>query len=118
MIPRVVKSPDFVFNIGMAQITTRKGFAMTDKFVSPFGDRKGKVTPDEIADTLSLEGHTLTAKQVRAKMRRLTDKQAQPGSGGRWAVEIESAFFVRLISELRNPHNRAIVVAELRSDLQ
>ena len=77
-----------------------------------FGDRTGKVTPDEIADALFI-----TSKQVRAKLRRLTDKQAQPGSGGRWNLEIGSPVFERLVSELQNPHNRKIVVAELRADL-
>ena len=83
------------------------------EFNDPFDGRTGKVTPDEIADALFI-----TSKAVRARMRRLTAKDARPGSGGRWLVEIGSPFYVRLITDLQSPtRNRAVVVAELRNDV-
>jgi hypothetical protein len=71
------------------------------------------ITPKEIAADLYLD-----AKTVRNAMRRLTDRDGQPGSGGRWNIERNSDFHVALVAHLQRVNgNKKVVVAQLRSDL-
>jgi hypothetical protein len=49
-----------------------------------------KVTPNEIAERLGIP-----AKRVRSVIRSLTERDSQPGSGGRW--ELTDPEFVALI---------------------
>lgn len=55
-------------------------------------------------------------KSVRAMMRRMTDADSQPGSGGRWVIESGSDFHVALVKRLTAVHNRKTVTASLKAD--
>ena len=68
------------------------------------------VTPKEIAQETGRD-----QKAVRSMMRRMTDADNQPGSGGRWAVESGSEFHTELIRRLTANHNRATVVATIKA---
>jgi hypothetical protein len=54
------------------------------------------------------------SKSVRAMMRRMTDADNQPGSGGRWVIESGSEFHTELVKRLTAVHNRATVTATLK----
>lgn len=54
------------------------------------------------------------SKSVRAMMRRMTDADSQPGSGGRWAIIEGSEFHQELVKRLTAVHNRKVAVATLK----
>ena len=54
------------------------------------------------------------AKSVRARMRKITDRENQPGSGGRWVID-SLEFHDRLLADMQRPHNRRVVSAQLKS---
>lgn len=54
------------------------------------------------------------SKSVRAMMRRMTDADNQPGSGGRWVIESGSEFHTELVKRLTAVHNRSTVTATLK----
>lgn len=54
------------------------------------------------------------SKSVRAMMRRMTDADNQPGSGGRWVIESGSEFHLELVKRLTAVHNRKVAVATLK----
>lgn len=54
------------------------------------------------------------SKSVRAMMRRMTDADNQPGSGGRWVIESGSEFHTELVKRLTAVHNRQTVTATLK----
>lgn len=67
------------------------------------------ITPKQLADELFLD-----PKTVRNAMRRLTSKDAQPGSGGRWNIKVGSEFDIALRAHLvRTNGNKNVVIAEL-----
>ena len=76
---------------------------MTDEFISL------PCTPTEFA-----EFYNFDAKSVRARMRKITDRDSQPGSGGRWVIDSQE-FHDSLLADLRRPHNRRVVSATLKS---
>jgi hypothetical protein len=84
----------------------REGHAMADNQNPVFV----KMTPTEFANTYSYD-----PKSVRASMRRLTDRENQPGSGGRWSIDTVE-FHDALLAYMRRPHgNRQTVSAQLKS---
>jgi hypothetical protein len=66
-------------------------------------------TPTQFGDFYGYD-----AKSVRARMRKITDRDAQPGSGGRWNID-SVEFHDALLADMRRPHNRAVVSAQLKS---
>ena len=65
--------------------------------IDPFEGQDGRiVTPKEIGDALYLSDKT-----VRDRMRKLTDKSNQPGSGGRWDIEVGTDSYFVLIQTLQ-----------------
>lgn len=54
------------------------------------------------------------SKSVRAMMRRMTDSDSQPGSGGRWVIVEGSEFHQELVKRLTAVHNRQTVTATLK----
>ena len=63
----------------------------------PFEGQEGRiVTPKEIGDALYLSDKT-----VRDRMRKMTAKSDQPGSGGRWDVEVGTDSYFALITTLQ-----------------
>lgn len=60
-----------------------------------------KITPKELAAELGVSD-----KSLRSIMRRMTAKDTQPGSGGRWSIEPEMADQIR--AKVRATTNRKI----------
>jgi hypothetical protein len=55
-------------------------------------------------------------KTVRDAMRAITNKEDQPGSGSRWAIECDSDFEAALIKRLADRNgNRKVVTATLKN---
>jgi len=84
---------------------TKAGNAMTDSFVDPFeGETGRKITPGDLAAALFISD-----KAVRARMRKMTEKSVQPGSGGRWTIEVGSERYFDLVKSLQSPtRNRQV----------
>lgn len=71
----------------------------------------GPMTPTQFGDKYGYD-----AKSVRARMRKITDRDAQPGSGGRWVID-SAEFHDALLADMRNRHgNRRVVSASLKSE--
>lgn len=75
-------------------------------FTDPFEGEEGRViTPTELANALYL-----SAKTVRDRMRKMTPKSAQPGSGGHWDIEVGTDAYIALVTTLQSPHRNKQVV--------
>ena len=61
-----------------------------------------QITPKQLAAELGVSD-----KSLRSIMRRMTDKDSQPGSGGRWNIEPEMADAIR--AKVRAATNRTVV---------
>lgn len=62
----------------------------------------GNITPRQLADELGID-----AKTLRRVMRSMTDKDSQPGSGGRWEIDAIAADAIR--ARVARNHNRKTV---------
>jgi len=61
--------------------------------------------------------HGYSPKTVRDAMRAITNKEDQPGSGSRWAIEFGSDFEAALVKRLADRNgNRKVVVATLKNE--
>lgn len=69
-----------------------------------------KVSPKEYAKESGID-----AKTLRRIMRSMTDEDSQPGSGGRWEIEIGSQFEIALRDRISRTHNRKTVTATLKT---
>ena len=99
-------------HVPKTSITTESEHIMSN-VIDPFEGQDGRiVTPKEIGDALYLSDKT-----VRDRMRKMTDKTAQPGSGGRWDIEVGTESYFVLISTLQvsrgfnKPHVAFVVKA-------
>jgi hypothetical protein len=91
----------------MAITTNTKGDAMPNNEITP---EFVAMTPTEFGDAYGYD-----AKTVRARMRKITDRADQPGSGGRWNIDTVE-FHDTLLADLRNRHgNRRVVSAKVKS---
>lgn len=68
------------------------------------------LTPKEIAMATGRD-----SKSVRAMMRRMSDADSTPGSGGRWIIVEGSEFHTELVKRLTATHNRQTVTATLKN---
>jgi hypothetical protein len=98
-------------------ITTSEEIKMAT-FTDPFEGQDGRiVTPKEIGDALYLSDKT-----VRDRMRKMTDKSNQPGSGGRWDIEVGTDSYFVLIQTLQvsrgfnKPHVSFVVKSNESTD--
>lgn len=90
-------------------ITTPKGDTLMSEITVGEITISLPCTPTDIANALFMD-----AKAVRARIRKMTDKDAQPGSGGRWALD-DPEFVTELLASLQRPHNRRVVSARLKA---
>jgi hypothetical protein len=69
-------------------------------FNDPFAGEDGRViTPTDLANALHIG-----AKTVRDRMRKMTAKSDQPGSGGHWDIEVGSPAYIKLVTTLQDSH--------------
>lgn len=83
-------------------------------FIDPFDGETGRIiTPTDLANALHIG-----AKSVRDRMRKLTAKSDQPGSGNHWEIEVGTDAYFVLVQTLQSPRNgnKAKVRFALKSD--
>lgn len=96
----------------MANQSITKGDAMPEK-TNPEIESVEVTVSLPMTPTQFAAAYNYDAKSVRARMRKITDRENQPGSGGRWVID-SLEFHDRLLADMRAPHNRRIVSATLK----
>ena len=61
------------------------------------------ISAKDFATQLGIE-----AKALRSIMRKMTDSDSQPGSGGRWAIVEGSELATELALRVKNSHHRKV----------
>ena len=73
---------------------------MSDSKNSP---AKAEISAKELAAELGID-----PKALRSIMRKMTDADSQPGSGGRWVIVRDSELFTELVNRVKNAHHRKV----------
>lgn len=71
----------------------------TNKVPAP----KAEISAKELAIELNID-----AKALRSIMRKMTQVDSQPGSGGRWVIVRDSDLYKELIIRVKNAHHRKV----------
>jgi len=112
----MIKTNEFLLTLISYRLQLNYQLMMVDKNERYEMTKANETTQETILYPKDIANQTgRDQKAVRALMRRMTNVDQQPGSGGRWKVIESSEFHVELVARLTAVHNRKSVTATLKS---